>query len=288
MTSLRALTVALAVAILSPVVAQAQPSEAQKREAKELNEKATRLYEVGKYGEAIEEYQKVYLLVDDPVLLYNIAQSYRLWNKPEDSIRFYRNYLRRAPSAPNRADVEKKIADQEKIIEERKRAPVTAPPVTTPPVDTTTTAPPPPLPPVTTTPATTTSPPPIDPTTPPMVVQTDGPTRGRGRRIAAYVLLITGGALVATSVVAGAVASGKAKDLERMSKDPTRPTFDPTIEKAGKAANGVAIGAGVAGAAAGIVGGILLLTSSSSSEPSVALFPLVGPQLAGAGGRVTF
>src|SRR5215470_4558508 len=86
MISTRALSAALV-----PLAARAEPTDAQKREAKELNDKATRLYEVGKYGEAIEEYQKVYLLVDDPVLLYNIAQSYRLWGKPEDSARFYRN-----------------------------------------------------------------------------------------------------------------------------------------------------------------------------------------------------
>src|SRR5687767_6307991 len=194
MTSLRVLTVALlGAALLVPMAAQAQPTEAQKREAKELNEKATRLYEVGRYGEAIEEYQKVYLLVDDPVLLYNIAQSYRLWGRPEDSVRFYRNYLRRAPSAPNRADVEKKIADQERIIEEKKRTPVTAPPVTTPPVETPTTAPPPPV--TTTTPASpaTTTPPPLDPSAPVVVQPAEkafGSTPNRGKRIAAYVLLI--------------------------------------------------------------------------------------------------
>src|SRR3954471_13384809 len=137
MISTRALSVALfALAALVPLAARAEPTEAQKREAKELNEKATRLYEVGRYGEHIEEYQKVYLLVEDPVLLYNIAQSYRLWGKPEDSARFYRNYLRRAPNAPNRADVEKKIADQEKLAEERRRSPVVpTQPITTPPAE---------------------------------------------------------------------------------------------------------------------------------------------------------
>jgi tetratricopeptide (TPR) repeat protein len=285
MTSLRTLTVALlAAAVLYPLAAQAQPTEAQKREAKELNEKATRLYEVGKYGEAIEEYQKVYLLVDDPVLLYNIAQSYRLWQKPEDSVRFYRNYLRRAPSAPNRADVEKKIADQERIIEEKRRAPVTpTPPVTTQPVEATPPAPPPVNQP------TTTVPPPLEATPVTVPPNEPNPENHRGRRVAGYVFLIGGGVLIAASVVAGAVASQKAKSLENMSKDPTRPTFDPTIEKAGKAANGVAILTGILGAAAGVTGGILLLTSGSSSgEKPVALFPIVGPQLAGGGARVTF
>jgi hypothetical protein len=241
---------------------------------------------VGKYGEAIEEYQKVYLLVDDPVLLYNIAQSYRLWGKPEDSVRFYKNYLRRAPNAPNRSDVEKKIADQERIIEERRRAPVTAPPVTTPPVEQPT------VPPVTTPPPTrptATTPPPIEPT-PVVVPPAEPPTDShRGRRIAGLSFLIGGGVALAIAVGAGAVASQKAKDLEKMSKDPTRPTFDASIEKAGQNANKIAIGAGVVGVAAAVTGGILLLTSSSSSpERPVALFPMLGPQLAGGGARVTF
>jgi tetratricopeptide (TPR) repeat protein len=286
MTSPRALSVALfAVVVLVPLAARAEPSETQKREAKELNDKATRLYEVGRYGEAIEEYQKVYLLVDDPVLLYNIAQSYRLWGKPEDSARFYRNYLRRAPNAPNRADVEKKIADQEKLAEDRRRSPVTPnQPVTTPPTEIT--APPPPPPPVQ--PPVTTTPPPVEQA--PVMVQQPAappPEDHHGRKIASYVLLIGGGVLIATSVAAGAVASQKGKDLENMSKDPNKPVFDPAIEKAGKNANKLAIATGLIGAAAGVTGAILLLTSSSSERP-VALFPMVGPQLAGGGARVTF
>jgi len=90
-------------------------------------------------------------------------------------------------------------------------------------------------------------------------------------------------------VAAGAVANNKAKELERMSKDPARPAFDPAIEKAGKNANNVAVATGVLGAAAGITGGILLLTSGgTSSEKPVALFPMVGPRLAGGGARVAF
>jgi tetratricopeptide (TPR) repeat protein len=285
MTSFRALSVALSlVVVLAPIAARAQPTDAQKREAREINERATRLYEVGKYGEAIEEYQKVYLLVEDPALLFNIAQAYRLWGKPEDAIRFYRNYLRRAPNATNRADVEKKIADQEKIIEERRRAPVTpTTPVTTPPPDNT--APPPPPP------GNTGIVPPPASSEPPAgtVVQPAGPTTDthRGRRITSYVLLIGGGVLLATAVAAGAVANQKAKDLERMSNDPLKPVFDPSIEKAGKAANSVAIVSGVLGVIAGVTGGILLLTSGSSKQ-EVSIAPVVGPSLAGGTARVTF
>ena len=285
-----AVAVAGLAAVAFPRAAYAQPTEAQKKEAREHNDLATRFYEVGKYGEAIEEYQKVYLIVDDPVLLFNIAQSYRLWGKPDEAVRFYRNYLRRAPNAPNRADVEKKIADQEKLIDERKRASTTTapPPVTTaPPVEAT--APPPPPPPPTTTTTVTPSP---TATEPPVttVVQPSAPGAEdhHGRRVAAYSFLVGGGALVVTSVVAGAVASKKAKDLERMSQDPSHPVFNPDIESSGKSANRIAIVTGVLGVAAAVTGGILLLTAGSSSGPQVSLYPVLGPQAAGGGARVTF
>jgi hypothetical protein len=278
------LLVLFAAVALTPLAARAQ-TEAQKREAKEHYEKATRLYEVEKYGDAIEEYQKVYLLVDDPNMLYNIGQAYRLWGKPEEAVRSYRNFLRRSPNAPNRADVEKKIADLEKAIEERKRAPVapTPPPVVTPPVDTATTPPPPP--PVTQPPVATT-PPPLE--TPAVVVQPAPPPPSKGMRVASYVLLIGGGAFLATSVVAGAVASGKAQDLEKMSKDANHPVFDPSIERSGKSANRVAIATGVIGVAAAATGGILFLLSKPSATAQASLYPIVGPQLAGGGARVTF
>ena len=135
---------------------------------------------------------------------------------------------------------------------------------------------------------TTTVPPPLEPAPVGPPTEPAAPENHRGRRIASYVLLITGGTLIAVSAGAGAVAAGKAKDLEKMSMDPNRPAFDPSIEKSGKTANKVAIATGILGAVAGVTGGILLLTSSSSSSERVALFPLVGPQLAGGGARVTF
>ena len=72
-----------------------------------------------------------------------------------------------------------------------------------------------------------------------------------------------------------------------MSKDPTKPVYDPAIQKSGKTANSVAVFTGVLGAIAGVTGGILLLTSGSS-QPAVSIYPMVGPELAGGGARVTF
>src|SRR5450432_3187573 len=107
----------------------------QKQEMKTLYERATRAYDVGKYNEAIEEYQKAYEIGGDPPMLYNIAQAYRLNDQPGEALRFYRRYLQRAPGARNREDVERKIADLEKSVEEKRKAQAAAtpPPVTAPP-----------------------------------------------------------------------------------------------------------------------------------------------------------
>ena len=74
-------------------------TEAQKRQTKEHYEKATKYYNLGKYAEAVAEYQAAYLISADPVMLYNIAQCHRLNNQPDEAARFYKNYLRNAPSA---------------------------------------------------------------------------------------------------------------------------------------------------------------------------------------------
>jgi tetratricopeptide (TPR) repeat protein len=296
--ALTALTVLAAFSALSALSALSSSahaqSDAQKQEAKEHSDKARRLYDVGKYSEAIEEYQKVYLLTDDPNMLFNIGQCYRLTDRPEEAVRFYRSYLRRAPDARNRADVETKIAALEKTIEERRR---TAPPSTT-------TAPPPTEPaPGATSPPTAVAPPPPEvvtppPTTaqPPPVVTETVPPPSTGKRTSGYILLGTGAALIATAAISGAVAAKKAKDLGDLSK--SGGVYDPKIQSSGKAANAVAVVTGLAGVAAAGVGALLLYTShpaataaaAASRKPpvAVAFFPLVGPQVAGGGAQVTF
>jgi tetratricopeptide (TPR) repeat protein len=287
----------LLAAVLGALVALAAPAaqaqtEAQKQEAKEHYERARKLYDVGKYNDAIEEYQKVYLLADDPNMLFNIAQCYKLSDRPDEAVRFYRNFLRRSPDAPNRALVEKLIAELEKTIEERKKTSPTTPPPTTP----ATTTPPPDTaqPPTTGMPPIGTQPPPTQPPPEPagtvtQPLQPMEPPPAKSRALP-YTLIGVGGALIVTSAIAGAVASTKAKDLTKLSKE--RAQFDPSIEKSGKAANAVAIATGFAGVVVGVVGGIFLYNAMAhqvaAGPSSVALYPLAGPGVAGAGASVTF
>ena len=83
---------------------------------------------MSKFDEAIAGYIRIYELSGDPPMLYNIGQSYRLSNRPEQAIRFYRRYLQRAPGASNRDDVEAKISTLEQAIQQKTTSPAPQPP----------------------------------------------------------------------------------------------------------------------------------------------------------------
>ena len=265
--------VAVVLAIFATAsVAHAQSAE-QKKAAKEYFEQARRLYDVGKYQEAIEAYQKAYLNVEDPVFLYNIAQSHRLNNQPEDAIRFYKNYLLRSPDATNRGEVEKKMEDLQKELDDKAKGankPNTPPPVEPRPAETIS---PPAV-----------EPPPAATAPPPVVIDTPAPKPEGGRwRTTGFVLAGVGGALFVTSVITGSLANKAAKDVEK------GPTFDPDVESRGKSLNTVAIVTGVLGVLSGVTGGVLLWMNGSSSGNAetastsrLALSPVVGGGYTGA------
>ena len=70
-------------------------------------------YKLEKYANAISEYEQAYLAKPDPSFLYNIAQCHRLMGQGAEAIKFYRRFLKDAPTAPNRAVAEKHIRDLE-------------------------------------------------------------------------------------------------------------------------------------------------------------------------------
>ena len=59
---------------------------------------------------AIDEYTKAYELLDDPVVLFNRGECFRRIGDAEPPIDDYREFLEKVPNAPNRADIEAKIA----------------------------------------------------------------------------------------------------------------------------------------------------------------------------------
>jgi len=270
----------LATLAFSVVPAQAQPET--RLQAKERCEKAARLYDLGRYGEAIQEYEAAYLLVPDPNLLYNIGQAYRLWDKPEEAVRSYKNYLRNRENAPNRAEVEKRIVELERAVEIRHRseaappAPASGPSVLEASAGASSVAAPAGGQPAGT------------------VVQSGPSWLDKHGRVMAYALFSAGGACLVTSLVSGLIAANKAKQIADASKQANHPVFDPSLQSAGKTANVVAIATGLTGLALGGAGLYFYLRSRHGSAPSaapgteVAFFPLATPGFGGAGARVDF
>jgi tetratricopeptide (TPR) repeat protein len=112
----RFLGVALGAALLGASAARGEDAD----KAREHYSVGLRAFDLGKYDEAISEFEEAYGHKDAPGLLYNIAQAYRLSNRPEEALRYYRTYLERKPDAANRAEAESKIERLAAILEERK------------------------------------------------------------------------------------------------------------------------------------------------------------------------
>ena len=149
--AIASIAVLLCLVALSARVARAG-EDAALAQAREHYEKGTTAFDLGRYLDAAHEYEKAYEVRNDPALLYNIAQAYRLGHDYSSALRSYRSYLRRLPNAPNRAAVEAKIAEMQKAGDAP--PPPQAPPPKAPPD-----VAPPPQPVVT--------PPPVTPPTPP-------------------------------------------------------------------------------------------------------------------------
>lgn len=94
----------------APVMAKVAPET----EAKAHYGRGTSYYNLGRYAEALAEYEAAYLAVQDPPFLFNIAQCQRKMGHDQEALGAYRSYLRVAPNAPNRAEVHKRIAELER------------------------------------------------------------------------------------------------------------------------------------------------------------------------------
>lgn len=74
------------------------PAEARRREASEHVQRGDAFKESGDYAAAAREYKKAYALVPHPVLIFNLAQVYRLSGDRERAIEHYERYLAQDPN----------------------------------------------------------------------------------------------------------------------------------------------------------------------------------------------
>jgi tetratricopeptide (TPR) repeat protein len=92
--------------VLGPTGARGQTAA----KARALTREALSHYKAGQYDKAIARFAQAYTLTKAPLLLYDIAQAYRLGGDCVQALRYYGDYLRQQPAAPNRASVEAKRA----------------------------------------------------------------------------------------------------------------------------------------------------------------------------------
>jgi hypothetical protein len=81
--------------------------------AKQHYESGARHFDLSEWDQALVEFKEAYRLKPDPTFLYNIAQCHRRLGHVGEALTFYKTYLRRAPDAPNREEVERRIQELE-------------------------------------------------------------------------------------------------------------------------------------------------------------------------------
>jgi tetratricopeptide (TPR) repeat protein len=116
--------VGLAVSILGIASSAAAEDKAAARQA---YIQGSKYYDLNQYGEALEAFKRAYWNYEEPVFLYNIAQCHRALKHKAEAIDFYRSYLRKSPDAPNRADVQRMIADLERALAQERALAIAAP-----------------------------------------------------------------------------------------------------------------------------------------------------------------
>jgi hypothetical protein len=113
------------------------------KRARALYESAEKSFDVGKFAEALTDYQAAYEAKPLPGFLFNIAQCYRNMGNYERARFFFRRYLALDPHAPNHRRVEELISEMTKQLDAQAAAaaaapaatPTTPPPAPTPPIE---------------------------------------------------------------------------------------------------------------------------------------------------------
>ena len=93
----------------------ASPSTPTDAEVDEHVAQGHRLYQLGRYQEAIAEYRRAYELRADPRFLFQIAESYRQLGASEQALFYYDRYLAGASEGPDRDAAEEHVSELERL-----------------------------------------------------------------------------------------------------------------------------------------------------------------------------
>ncbi|MBK9035158.1 MAG: tetratricopeptide repeat protein [Myxococcales bacterium] len=103
--------IALVALVAGPGRARAEDEAT--RSAKKHYAKGDKLFALGKFDQALVEFEAAYEAKPLPKLLFNIGQAHRNLDHYDQAIFSFRKYLREVPDADNREAVEKLIDDLE-------------------------------------------------------------------------------------------------------------------------------------------------------------------------------
>jgi tetratricopeptide (TPR) repeat protein len=93
-----------------PADATAAPSPEDTEAARLAFERGVAAYESGSFEEALVSFQRAYELLHDPQILFNVATVADRLRRDQLALEAYEGYLAGMPAAPDRANVEARIA----------------------------------------------------------------------------------------------------------------------------------------------------------------------------------
>jgi tetratricopeptide (TPR) repeat protein len=107
------------IAIAVPATARvAHAEDATERAAKRHYDRGKKLFDLQKFQEALDEFQKAYDATPIPDFLFNIGQCHRNLGDYQAAIFSFKKFLKLDPEAPNREQVEQLIDDLQRKIDE--------------------------------------------------------------------------------------------------------------------------------------------------------------------------
>ena len=95
----------------APAAPAAEPTAEQREAARAAYDRGRKLFAEAKYADARAAFQEAYDAVPNPIVLVSIGECQLRLGNFEDAYDAFTRYLQGRPDAPDRADVEKKMAD---------------------------------------------------------------------------------------------------------------------------------------------------------------------------------
>jgi len=228
--------------------------------------KGKRLYDLGKFSEAAKEYEAAYQAKDDTALLFNIGQAYRLAGNYPQALLAYKAYLRNAPDAPNRAEVEARVGEMQSIVDQQTRTNRSPPQGT---IESKPLA---------------EAPPSGTPTIRPTSTVSEYRDEGRAKRTAGIALAASGVGIMGVGIAFAVVSKQAGEDAYRPSSD----VYDPSADDRQKTFRAVDIACFVVGGLAAITGATLWIVGQRERRSRVMPAALLTPQSAAAPVSVRF